>query len=154
MSECRKCKNWHDCKAPPGWFHYGEIRFCPYQCLWILSHAETLKGGDWPAQAGQAESPKGQRQFKAEASFVKPEIIIGELENRLATTGIQGKLLVAQAFVVRNINDLKDQELLDWEAREALMYIKGWRRKNMSFRAWRKKRRYRQNVHPNGGHIR
>ena len=140
MSECRKCKDWHDCKAPPDWFHYGEIRFCPYQCLWILSHAETLRAGRWPAQAGQAESSNGQRQFKSEASFVKPEIIIGEVESRLESAGVHGKLLAAQAEAGRTL------DTLDWEALQALMYIKGWRRKKMSFRDWKKWRKLYQKV--------
>lgn len=138
MNRCQECRNWHDCTAPPDWFNYVEIRFCPYQCLWILAQDEIIECGRWPLQPGQAESPIGNRQFKPEAPFVKPEIIIAELRSRLAKTGIQGKLLRAQTKAgITSPNDL------EWEAMEALMYISGWNRKRVDFGAWKRQRRYR-----------
>jgi hypothetical protein len=138
MNRCQRCRRWRDCTAPPDWFNYTEIRFCPYQCLWILAHDETLECGQWPIQPGQAESPLGSRQFRAEAAFVKPEVIIAELRSRLAKTGIQGKLLRAQAKA-----EVTSPDDLEWEAREALWYITGWNRKTINFGAWKRQRRYR-----------
>lgn len=129
---CRNCKRWQDCKAPPDWFNYAEIRFCPYQCLWIIARAEILKNGQWPPQEGQAESPRGKGQFKTEASFVKPELIIGEVGARLNRTPNKGELLITQIEDGRTFGNLSDG------ARAILMYIKGKDRKRISFRRWQR----------------
>ena len=136
MSDCKSCKNWHDCKIIPEWWDYSQIRWCPYQILWLCQFAETLRAGSWPEDT--FDDNEGTRQFKTEASFVKPEIIIGELDARLETTGVSGKLLVAQAQQGFTIDDL------DREAYEVLMFLKGWRRKRKSFSRWKAERRYRQ----------
>jgi len=140
MNNCQKCKNWHDCKAPPDWWNYSEVRFCPYQCLWILANADTLRAGHWPIQEGQAEDPVGNRQFKSEASFVKPELIIGELESRLAKTPNRGELLVTQIEDGRTLSNLSNG------ARAILMYLKGRKRKAMDFNAWQRQKRYRKMI--------
>lgn len=139
MSECQKCQNWHDCKAPPDFFHYGEIRWCPYQCLWIISHKETLKGGGWPQDPSQSDNNFSRSNVQTEAPFVKPELIIGEVEARLAMTPSKGELLITQVEDGRTIDNLSDG------ARAVLMYIKGWRRKGMSFYKWQWQIRQRKN---------
>ena len=143
MTDCRDCKDWHDCTAPPDWFHYGQIRWCPYQCIWIIAHSETLREGRWPPDPYRADNNNGQRNIKTEASFTKPILILAELETRLERAGIRGKLLVAQVEAGREINTL------DREARDALMYVKGFRRKKMSFSTWKRQRNYRSNEYKN-----
>jgi len=130
--DCQHCKDYRECTAPPNWFHYGEIRWCPFQCIWILRNADTLRAGRWPPQEGQAESPKGKSQFKTEASFVKPELVIGEVEARLSRTPDKGELLITQIEDGRTFDNLSDG------AWAILMYIKGNRRKQISFRRWQR----------------
>ena len=138
--DCRHCKDYRECMQDITWFHYGQIRWCPYQIIWILQHKETLCAGQWPkAEDGSSDSNLGQRSVKTEASFVKPELIIGEVETRLERTGKQGELLVTQ------IEDGRDVSNLSTGAREVLMYVKGFRRKRMGFSAWKKQRKHRQN---------
>ena len=133
--DCRDCKDYRECIGKD-WFHFGEIRWCPFQVIWILSHANTLRAGHWPKDPDSQDDNSGQRKINTEGTFVKPIIILSEVESRLQRTGIQGKLLVAQ------IESGRTFENLDRDARDALLYVKGWRQKRMSFSAWKKKRRY------------
>jgi len=150
--KCLKCKDYRDCpyysvidhsedKKDRDWFHYGQIRFCPYQIVWILAHAATLRDGRWPQDPDRVDDNLGQRRIKTEASFVKAILILAEVETRLKRTGIHGKLLIAQVEAGREFNTL------DYEAKLALLYIKGWRRKKEGFSAWKKRRNYRQKRH-------
>jgi hypothetical protein len=139
--DCRRCRDYRHCIVPPEWFNYAEVRFCVFQIIWILQHAETLRAGHWPKNPNQiGDDNLGQKGIKTEASFTKPIIILAEVECRLRRTGINGKLLVAQIEAGRQFSDL------DRDARDALLYVKGWRQKRMSFRAWKKARKYYQKV--------
>lgn len=136
MKDCRKCKDYRDCAGKP-WFHYGQIRFCPYQVLWIIEHSDTLLAGDWPPDPDSSSyvDPDIKGSLKDEAYYAKPVGILAEVNARLARTGTHGKLLRAEVLA-----DLD----LSQEAKDALMYVKGWRRKRMSFQKWLRDRRYSQ----------
>lgn len=136
MSEgvCQKCRDWHGCVGKE-WYNFSEIRWCPFQVLWLLRNADTFHTGKWPAEDNRAESI-GSKQFHKEGSFVKPATIIAELEHRLGRCGVQGKLLRAQARAGDSLEDIEP------EAWDVLMYVKGYRRKDLPFRAWLKQRRY------------
>jgi len=127
--DCRDCKDYRECVVPPDWFSFADIRWCPYQVIWILTHAATLLAGQWPKDIS-SDSNLGQRSIKTEASFVKPELTIGEVEARLEMTGKQGELLVTQ------IEDGRTFDTLSPGAREVLMYVKGFRRKKIGFKKW------------------
>jgi len=146
--DCRDCKDYRECVSPPEWFHYGQIRFCIYQVIWILRNADTLRAGRWPKNPDSVDDNAGQRRIKTEASFVPSIVILAEVEARLIgedeehwNTGLSGKLLVAQIEAGREF------DTLDRDARTALLYIKGYRRKKESFNAWKKRRNYRQKRH-------
>jgi len=111
------------------WYHYGEIRWCPRQIIWILKHAEQLDAGDYPAPFLLSG---GSSQIKAEGYFVRPEIIIAELRDRLRTTPNQGELLITQVEDGRVLGNLSPG------AYEILMYVKGSRRKRIPFNRWRR----------------
>jgi len=142
--DCRHCKDYRECDGFIEWFHFGQIRFCPYQCIFIIRNADTLRAGHWPQNPDRADDNAGQRRIKTEATFTKPILILAEVESRLNRTGIHGKLLVAQ------IEAGRDFDTLDRDARTALLYIKGYRRKRMSFNHWKKARKYYQKVNING----
>lgn len=139
--DCRECKDYRDCPGKP-WFHYGEIRFCIYQVCFIIYNEDVLRSGGWPADPDGSSyiDPKVQTAFKSEAYFIKPVGILAEVEYRRKRTGTDGKLLRAQ------VEGGKDIDELEPEARSALMYIKGWRRKRMSYNAWKKWRKLYQKV--------
>jgi len=140
MNECRECKDWRTCIGRDGYL-FAHLRFCPFQCLWVLANADTLHTGKWPPQYSPFEEPK-TGQLNEEGYFVKPAIIIAEVEKRLGTTPTslssfhEGKLLYAQAKAGETL------ETIDDDAWHALMYIKGKDRKVLSFQKW--KRHYRK----------
>ena len=138
MKDCRKCRSYKDCTGKP-WYHYGAIRRCIYQVVWIREHSEILRVGTWPSDPDGAGyiDPEIKTGYKSEAYFEKPVGILAEVEYRLNRTGVSGKLLRAEV--------LAEVELSE-EARDALMYCKGRRRKDMSFMAWKTQRNYYQKV--------
>lgn len=138
MKDCRKCRTYKDCPGKP-WYNYGDIRWCVYQVFFIIENWATLLAGDW------ADNPDGSSYidplvktgYKAEAYYTKPEEILGELDYRLKRTGTDGKLLKAQIMAGDDYNDLESESHL------ALMYVKGKRRKRMSYKDWQNERTYR-----------
>jgi len=134
--DCRACKDYRECIGKE-WFHYGQIRWCPYQVLWIIMNASILRDGRWPQDPDRTDSNLGQRSIKTEASFVKPEIILAEVEQRMERTGTQGELLVTQVEDGRMLTNLSPG------AREVLMYVKGFRRKRIGFKKWLREVYYR-----------
>lgn len=106
----------------------------------MLKWAWVLRQGRWPAPESVVE-PGVRGKMSTEALFAKAILIIAELDQRLARTGLRGELLVEQC-----INREKMEYLSD-DAKEALYYVAGWARKDMKFHDWRKKRKYRENVH-------
>ena len=132
--DCRNCKMWKGCPGKE-WYHFGEIRWCPQQMLWILSYKEVFKAGDWVAKH---EESGESRHFNSEAYFVKAGIVIGEVEVRLGRTPNRGKSLITEVEDGKSLEDLSDG------AYEILMYVKGKDRKAMDFYAWRRERRYNQ----------
>lgn len=139
MKDCRSCRSYKDC---PGlaWFDYGAIRFCPYQILFIIANSDILLSGNWPPNPDSSSytDPAIQSALKPEAYYTKPEEILGEVERRLSRTGINGKLLVAE--VQAGYSELSP------EARDALMYVKGWEKKDTSYSQWRSSRKYYKKV--------
>jgi len=141
---CRDCKDYRECIGKE-WFHFGEIRWCPYQVIFILANADTLRAGHWPQDPDRVDDNAGQKRIKTEGAFTKSILILAEVETRLKRTGIHGKLLVAQVEAGREFSNL------DPDARAALMYVKGFKRKRMSFGAWKKARKHYQKVNVGEG---
>ena len=97
-----------------------------------------MRKGEWPPHPDISNytDPMIQTGYRTDAYFTKPAEILGEVMSRIERAGIHGKLLVAEIEAGR----LE----LSYEANEALMYVKGWRRKFLSFERWKAQRRYRQ----------
>lgn len=131
---CQRCKDYRDCDGKP-WFHYGEIRCCPYQVLWIIENSEILRAGKWPdnPEGSGYIDPKIRTGYKKLAYFVKPVETLAEVEYRREKTGTDGKLLRAEVLAGLELSQ---------ESKDALMYIKGKWRKRMSYQRWLRHRRY------------
>uniref|UniRef100_A0A6M3KJH4 Uncharacterized protein n=1 Tax=viral metagenome TaxID=1070528 RepID=A0A6M3KJH4_9ZZZZ len=137
----RYCLNCHTRKDKEACFGYdfytvNEIQYCRRQVLWLIEHQE-IKEGKWPTECletGYTGGPSKRVSYKA--SFETPLQVIAELDYRLERTGIAGRLLNAK--VIAGLN-------LDHESVSALHYVTGWRRKLLSFKAWRKQFTYRNN---------
>jgi len=139
MTTCQDCKDYRECDGLKPFYNYAEIRWCPYQCLWIILYSGTFMLGKWPVDPDNPhDNNSGRTNIQTEASYCKPITILAELEQRLERTGMSGKLLVAEVEAGRDFSNLSR------EARDALMYIKGFRRKRDSFAKWKKERNYRR----------
>jgi len=128
IKDCRDCKSWKDCNGHSEGYNYSEIRWCPHQCLWIIEHAEALRTGDWES----TDDNVGSRNRPSEGNFVKAISVLAELEVRLKETGTDGQKLWRQVA-----EEGREFKYLSPLARQALMYIKGWRRKKKgSYKRW------------------
>lgn len=136
---CLECRTKADRRGCRGfeWYSIPEIKFCWAQCKWLLEHLEEIKVGEWPTESvetGYIDRPARGR-YQTGAYFERSCQIAAEVEVRLEATGKAGQLLYAQ---------IKAELSLTLEAREALAYIVGWRRKRMAFNDWRRKVKERQ----------
>ncbi len=137
MLDCRKCQSPKDCQGF-AWYDYGSIRWCRWQVLWILTNSEALGAGIWPPSPDGSSyiDPKIKTGYGSEAYFVKPVVALAEVERRLKRTGLAGKLLKAEVAAEMELSS---------ESGDALRYVSDWRKKDMSYSAWKKQRRYRRN---------
>lgn len=131
-TDCKKCKDYRNCGKFAEFYNYAEIRFCPYQILWVIAHKETF-ATEWPKdEENPADNNSGQRRVKSEASYVKATLILAEIKKRLQKTDTKGELLISQVEDGRTFNTLSPR------AMEELMYVKGVKRKgkSMGFKRW------------------
>jgi len=124
-TDCRTCKAWKECGGHDN-YSYAEIRWCPYQVLWLLENAETLRGTGWLNR----DDNKGSRNTPTDGNFVSVISVLAELDVRLAKCHKHGQKLREQAEEGRLLSGLSPN------ARSALMYVKGWRRKVSPYTQW------------------
>ena len=138
MKTCQSCKSYKNCLGKE-WFSYSDFRWCVWQVIWVIQHSEVLRAGNWPLSPDGSSyiDPWIKTGYRSEAYFVKPEEILAEVEWRLKQTGKDGKLLWDE--VVGGLE-------LRPEAKDALMYVKGFRRKKQSYPDWLKQRNYRNDL--------
>ncbi len=130
MTDCLKCQRWKECGIGKVFYEYVDIRYCPYQVMWILENAATLLEGNWPDDiTGNSDA---QTTRPHEASFVKPAIIIAEVERRMKTTGAMGVSLRERAEQGYTIDQLSSPEY------NVLMYLKGNQRKLQTYSQWKR----------------
>ena len=108
--------------------------------LFLLEHKVLLESGRWPPEhieTGYTGSSKG-KAYKSEGYFVKPVIIIAELNARLTVCGLDGELVVDR-YANGDSEDLlaKRYKLDYWEVVKrigtALAYCRGSRRKRSKY---------------------
>ena len=121
-----------------------EIIFTPEQVYWLLEHYLLLSMGRWPQDprktgytelVGSVKAGKSKVRSRR-APFETPGQIKAEIDTRLTGTGVDGKLLMAEAQAGIGIM------LLQAESKRVLMYIAGWRRKRERYSKWRWRGRY------------
>jgi hypothetical protein len=138
MIDCSACKRPSiDCPGAE-WYSPRDIKFCRQQVIWIIRNLPLMREGIWPRHPeGELASPIVQKPSKHQAYFETPAQIAGEVDYRLNRTGLEGKLLVSE------INLGLDYLELQPEARRALNYVVGWRRKRLAYPEWKRQRKYR-----------
>jgi len=129
MKDCLDCQRWQDCIGK-AWYEYADIRWCPYQVVWIWRNRVTLLKGRWVDNPDSSSYTDGgiQTSYSHEASFVKPELIIGEVEKRMESLTRDARDAFMDAVD-------KEYEIGDYSppAYRVLMYLKGHRRKKVSY---------------------
>lgn len=123
------------------WFSYGQFTFQRDEVLWALHNANLFREGKWPPQnitSGYIDPGIRKKGVKREPAFVKPAVIIAEIDWRLERTGVDGKLLMAEV-------DARYERFSD-EAWAALNFISGWKRKRMSYNQWKADRKYKKAI--------
>ena len=149
MKSCLDCKDYRACMGKE-FYTYGEIRWCPYQVIWIIDNSETLREGDWPdcPEGFTRIDPSIKTGFSDEAYFTKAAYVLGAVEGRLKTTKEAGEALVDEIKEGRVEVIVEDGIIkivgLSRPAKRALMYIKGRRRKRESYPEWKAGKKYRE----------
>ena len=132
--DCRSCRDWTGCLGKD-FFSYAEIQFCTHQIYWLIKHAETLRGGEWP---DEPDDNPGSEQFTDEATFTKAILIIAEVDYRLKQCGTVADHLVDAIEWDVPIQNLRRNP------KDALYYISGWNRKGMPFKKWQWQKYHRE----------
>ena len=121
------------------WYPPNKITFTQSQMLFLLENLDLLGAGDYPPDPYSSDEQKGGKH-SYRAPFVTAVELSAEITSRLVRTGVDGKLLLAEAKLGLDI------VLLSYEAKRALKYCAGWRRKKMSYQSWKNQNKYRQKV--------
>lgn len=122
------------------WYSPGQITFRREEMIFLIQSLPMLKEGYWPPNplgSGYTEAPLSKKVRHHKAYFEIPEQFAYECEFRLEKTKSDGKILYWQ--LQAGINDYED---LEPDAKTALNYISGWRRRTSSYPIWKAKRRY------------
>ncbi len=137
MKQCSKCRSWDDCNGHD-FFNIQEIRYCPFQICWAIAclitlHVDQYVSADrWPRkESGYTEAPPTQHSVSPHAPYEAVKRETGEIIKRLERTGKDGRLLVLGVHSGQSIKELST------DARWALGYVSGWRRKRQSYSRWR-----------------
>ena len=131
------------------WFSYGEIRYSVPQILFLLEHKSLLESGFWPPEHIESifyGGGKGRRT-KTEATFVKPIIVIAELNYRLKACSLDGQLVIQRYSQGYDEIDLARRHGLEYEQVVenigiSLSYCQGAKRKRTDYNAYEAGRRY------------
>ena len=134
LSPCIECKDFRECifSGNKEWYSYPEIRYCPYQIIWILNNRGELLEDKWPEDNVQ-DNEDVKSGYAHEAYYVKPRVIIGEVNYRLSKVSRDAK----DVFMQELDRGTYYKDLLDI-SKSVLMYLKGFRRKNQTFSQWRR----------------
>lgn len=153
--DCKNCKKlkikWSDCLGKE-WYQPAEIdaNYCYYQMFFLIWHWDELAEDKWPQAPENTDIEYSPRMIKHHAYYEIPALFRAELEVRLKETKTDGKLLVQSIWRLRRDDEFQEGdpfpqypfEELDYEARTALFFISGGRKK-LKYADWKKQRKYR-----------
>ena len=127
------------------WYAYSEIRYTKDQILFLLENVSLLREGFWPPnprESGYVGSSK--KVFKSDGKFVKPIIIITELDVRLSLCGKNGQY--GKMVEARYIVGWEDEEIaklarcstwyVDKYIKITLKYLIGNHRRHCTLDEW------------------
>jgi hypothetical protein len=140
------CRDWKSCRGHE-WYEMKDIQYCRHQVLFLLNLIDFI-GNGFETVAGWPEDPKLketgyedvriQTSRSTHANYEAVTVITAELINRLERTGKDGRLLLFESRTRDSASELSQ------DARNALNYVAGWKRKQTSYRVWLSMRSYRK----------
>ena len=121
------------------WYAPKEITFTRDQIFFLIENLSLLKDGLYPPDyLGSGYTGGDRGSINTHAPFEMPCQFAAEIDSRLDSTGLFGKLLVAEITAGLQLWQLSSESKL------ALNYCSGWRRRRMTFLEWKKQSLYRQ----------
>lgn len=102
--------------------------------VFLIENLETLKEGIWPPSprgTGYTDVSGGSG-YHSSGAFTRPCEFAAECEIRLKATGKDGR------WLKKEIDEESSWYGLTREAKSALNYISGWRRKREGYLEWKK----------------
>jgi len=104
--------------------------------MWAFENSEILLSGEWPPDPDSFSyvDPNTQTSPGHEGYFVKPELIIGEIERRMKTTREIGISLRERAEKGYTIDQLSSPEY------NVLLYLSGDKAKRQTYSQWKRGR--------------
>ena len=138
---CRECRDWNRClltESERHWFGYQHIRFCQHHIFFLLKYEDIIRGKAWPS-SDEALGGSSNQQL-SDAAWVSVSLLLAELGVRLEKIrpSLKGERLSDQCKLRDRIEYLTD------DAKDALYYIRGGKRKETPFNVWVATRRYRK----------
>jgi hypothetical protein len=142
-----RCRDWNSCGGRE-WYEMRDIQYCRNQVLFLLQLIDYLPDGwqtvaDWPKDPHQAETGYSdvlvQTSPSSHANYEAELVITAELIHRLERTGKDGRLLLFESRT-RELTELSQ------DARNALNYVAGWKRKSLKYSFWLRQRNHRKGV--------
>jgi hypothetical protein len=124
----------------------ADIQYCRYQILFLLGLIAYTDGwetaGDWPEDPLLKDTGYQdvdvQTSPSSHANYEAVLVITAELIKRLEATGKDGRLLLFESRCKDNYGEFSQ------DARNALNYVAGWKRKRLKYSDWLKQRKYRR----------
>ena len=137
--ECpRRCRRWTGCSGKD-FYNIQEICYCFSQVEFLIKEFLRCDGNEivleretWPDNKTDEIHSHGTSNH---APYEAVMMVIGELRARLALTGLSGQNLVLHLHQGTRPGD---------DARWALGYVAGNKRKKMSFSEWKKQKKQRR----------
>lgn len=139
---CRDCKDWRFCEVRD-YFALSDIKPCPFQVVWLLAtFTRKREDGEYEFWIDKWMPDPSHTELASSSTFKSPfesiACLSAEINWRLNRTGKDGKELMMDV-----LNGTLNIEYLCEDARNALEYISGNKRRRVSYAEWKKVRKYR-----------
>ena len=123
------------------WYSPGEIYFTREQIMFLIENfAEKSSAGEWELVCNKWPPDPDKIDILIQTSLCKSPFetvacLLAEVELRIEKTKTDGKLLMSEI-----VGGIEIREDLSAEAKLALNYISGWKRKQSPYSKWKASR--------------
>ena len=120
------------------WYSFNDLKWCPYQIIWLVENYIEMSEGMWPDPPEHLEMDNVQKSKTNRASFVNATLAAGYLAFRFKRCGKEGKALwqEIESYIKNAEKEGKKFEPSN-NTKMAWYYITGNNGKGYSFRQWK-----------------